>query len=208
MSILIFNAIVRYFPVFGDNQDSHNYTKTISPEEENPSLAMPSQWGFQSLHRTSLIVVIGVAMTAGILPSVAVQGRRIMASPVKPSIDRTFFTNEGEYIYKEAPAVFTLNGDGAGKDVKDFPHQQLIDLLGGDESCAKCHCGEAQGIAIQSKKDYRACALCHNDMYKLHPKTKAIGLKEAYHSRCIQCHDQEGVTRGKPNMSECIYCHR
>lgn len=208
LSILLFNAVVKYFPVFIDIDDIHRYCKTVPEEEMKLSFSIPGQAGYQRLYRISLIFVIGVGLTAAAVPSVAVHGRRIQSSPVQPSVERVYLAEDGSYIYRNAPEVFTLNGDRMGKDVADFPHKKLVDALGGDDSCSKCHCGVAQGIAIDSNEDYKPCAFCHNDMYRANPETGAIGLKDAYHSRCIKCHDAEGPKRNIATMSECAYCHR
>ena len=207
MSCLLFSYIVKYFPVFIDNDDPHQYRKMIPENEQRLSLTLPGQIGYQRLYRISLIMVIGAGLTAAALPSVAVHGRIILSSPVSPSIDREYTAEDGSYIYKEAPDVFTLNGDRMGKDVADFPHKKLVDMLGGDNSCAKCHCGADQKITIDSNEDYKPCAFCHTDMYRANQDSGAIALKEAYHVRCIKCHDKEGPERSIPDMSECTYCH-
>ncbi|MBN2328657.1 MAG: Ni/Fe-hydrogenase cytochrome b subunit [Candidatus Omnitrophica bacterium] len=208
MSVLIFNAIVKHFPVFIDQNDSHQYVKAMPPEERQTAFYIPGHAGYQRLYRLSLIVVLGIGLTAAAVPSVAVHGRRILSSPVKPSVERQYTDAGGSYIYREAPDVITLNGDRMGKDVRDFPHQKLIDALGGDDSCILCHCGTEQGIQIDSNEDFKPCAYCHNDMYRSNVESGAIGLKEAYHTRCIACHDQEGPKRNIAAMSECTYCHR
>ncbi|RJP29428.1 MAG: Ni/Fe-hydrogenase cytochrome b subunit [Candidatus Omnitrophota bacterium] len=208
LSVIIFSAIVRYFPVFGDNEDSHNYQKMGSLDELITSNMLPGQPGYQALSQISLVILLGMAVAAFAMPSVAVHGRRILSSPARPSIERVFYDENGTYVYQEAPEILTINCDRMGKDVKNFPHQKLIELLGGDDSCLKCHCGAEQGITIHSKTDHRSCALCHTDMYRANAESGAIGLKEAYHIRCIECHDEEGPKRNLDMMSECQYCHR
>ncbi len=208
LSILIYSAIVKYLPVFGDAEDGHAYVKMLSPEDSAPSHMLPGQNGYQALYRTSMIILIGMGITAAAVPSVAVHGRRILASPVLPSIDREHFDAEGNYNYQPPPDVFTINGDGMGKDVIDFPHAKLVEILGGEDSCLKCHCGPAQGIPVESEKDIRPCALCHTDMYQPNMETGAVALKEAFHTRCIACHLAEGPKRGVTGMEECVFCHR
>ena len=208
LSVLIFRATVRHVPVFSDHADSHSYRKMITPEERQPFRMLPGHAGYQTLYHTSLVVVAGIAVTAAAMPSVAVHGRRVLAWPVRPSVDREYFDAQENYIYSEAPDVLTLNGDRAGKDVKAFPHGLLVEILGGDDSCLQCHCGPDQGIPITSKEDHRPCALCHTDLYSGDAESGAVSLKEAYHTRCIQCHETEEPRRGIPAMDECVYCHR
>ncbi len=207
LSVLIFSAIVRYFPVFGDNRDSHRYESMGNLDELYTRNMLPGHTGYQTLSAISMMILLGAGVAAFAMPSVAVHGRRILAWPVQPSVERKIVDENGEYIYKEAPEFITIDGDRMGKDVKDFPHQKLVDELGGDDSCLKCHCGPEQGITINTKEDHKPCAFCHTDMYRANAESGAIGLKEAYHVRCIECHDVEGPKRGIAEMSECSYCH-
>ncbi len=207
LSILIFSAIVRYFPVFGAKKDTHKYEQMASLDELYNANVIPGHAGYQTMAQITLMILIGVGVAAAAVPNVAVHGRRVLAWPVKPSVDREYYDENEEYIYKEAPEVMTLNGDEAGKAVEAFPHQKLVDLLGGDDSCLKCHCGPEQGITINSNEDHKPCTLCHTDMYQPVVQTGAIGLKEAYHTRCIKCHEVEGPKRGIQEMGECVYCH-
>ena len=208
LSVLLFNAVVTYFPVFSDSKDSHTYKPTASPEELSSALWLPGQTGYQTLYRTSMILMLGIAVTAAAVPDVAVHGRRVLDWAVHPSVDREHFDAQGKYIAMPPPDVFTVDGDDMGKDVRDFPHAKLVEVLGGEQSCLKCHCGPDQGVNVEVPDDIRPCALCHTDMYKTDSGTQAVGLKDAHHTRCIGCHNIEGPKRGIVGMSECGFCHR
>ena len=60
------------------------------------------------------------------------------------------------------------------------------------------------------------CASCHHTMAKprcsdCHKKTKqgeAMGLTEAYHEQCIECHKKQGEKVKKKLPVKCGECHR
>lgn len=229
LGVLLFSLIVRRFPVLGDERDRHCYAKLLTELDQGKvGPTLPGQVRYQLVARTSTVVVIAMALTTAALPQVALHGRVIRSWPVYPSGNWEQLILNPNWTDDDIAETFTLDGDRMGKDVRDFPHKRLVDTLGGDESCAKCHCGEKQGFVIARNEDYRPCAICHKDMFRetdatqiaelapgqpggLAPEASpsgAIGLKEAMHARCTECHTAEKEQRNIPDMDECTYCHR
>ncbi|MFH1743028.1 MAG: NrfD/PsrC family molybdoenzyme membrane anchor subunit [bacterium] len=227
LGVILFTFIVRYFPVLGDPQDSHRYAQLNS--EGDRELVLPGQPSYARIARTSMVVVIAMALTTATLPSVALHGRVIREWPVKPSGNWEQLLQNPNWTMADVPDAFTLDGDGMGKDVKDFPHLKHTEENGGRDSCAKCHCGERQGFVITRDQDYYPCAVCHADMFRETdvtqiaqlpppgqpgglaadaPSGMAMGLKEAMHKRCIECHTNIKGERNIPDMDECTFCHR
>ncbi len=229
LGVILFSWIIRRFPVVGDEEDTHHYFPLSDETDEQRAIEqLPGRAGYVGAARASMFVVMGMAVAAAALPTQALHGRLIREWPVYPSGNWEEIIQNPNWTTEQVPDTFTLDGDRMGKDVKDFPHAELVRVLGEDESCAKCHCGEAQGFVIVRNEDYKPCAICHRDMYRstdvtqveavapekpggLDPDAQpgeAIGLKEAMHIRCIDCHTEQKDELGIPDMDECTYCHR
>ncbi len=229
LGIILFSWILRRFPVAGDEEQPGRYFPISEETDETRATErLPGRYGYAGVARASTFVVMGMALAAAVLPSQAIHGRLIREWPVYPSGNWEEITKNSDWTVDQVPDTFTLNGDRMGKDVKDFPHAELVRQLAGDDSCAKCHCGEAQGFVVSRKEDYKPCAICHRDMYRstditqikavapgqpggLAPAAQpgeAIGLEDAMHTRCIDCHTQQKDKLGIPDMDECTYCHR
>lgn len=229
LGVLLFSLIVRRFPILGDEKDRHCYVKLLTElDEEKSGPTLPGQPRYRLVAQTSMVVVAAMALTTAALPKVALHGRVIREWLVHPSGKWEELVQKPNWTVDDMVEMFTLDGDRMGKDVKDFPHDKLVETLGGDDSCAECHCGEKQGFVITRSEDYRPCTICHRDMYHETDVTQiaehapgqpgglapdaspggAIGLKEAMHTRCTGCHTAQKEQLNIPDMDECTYCHR
>ncbi len=93
-----------------------------------------------------------------------------------------------------------------------FDHVRHTRLLGGNESCRRCHPpGEPKAA------DARKCSECHrkdmmakNDVVTTFESPTAPGLRAAAHGICIDCHRREAGNPEwkKPDLFRCATCHR
>jgi len=77
----------------------------------------------------------------------------------------------------------------------EFPHSDHFDYA---DDCSVCH-HHSEGKTV-------SCAKCHEPFkvyhYKGAKRINGLGLKGAYHARCIGCHKEEGGPVG------CTECHK
>lgn len=64
--------------------------------------------------------------------------------------------------------------------------------------CVECHHTYKEG-----EKKVEKCSSCH----KAEAEGKKVGLKEAYHKNCIECHKKEKAA-GKAAPTLCKDCHK
>lgn len=91
-----------------------------------------------------------------------------------------------------------LNGFGVA-----FPHEKLEKLLGGDDSCVKCH-------HMNFPRDRTsACSECHQDMY-----LPSDAFRHDWHASpegarlsCVQCHPSDRP-RAVAGAKACAACHK
>ncbi|MEW6200567.1 MAG: cytochrome c3 family protein, partial [bacterium] len=88
-------------------------------------------------------------------------------------------------------------------------HSLHEEILGFNDSCAKCH----DLSKPKSRENSKPCFECHReDMQMEKPKTgifndKAAGYMNAMHGSCIPCHKEQGLKNKKPELGECSACH-
>jgi hypothetical protein len=86
-----------------------------------------------------------------------------------------------------------------------FNHTFHQARLGGNSSCGECHIGEhTQATAL-------ACQECHGDMTPIAGEAVfnhlAPSYSDALHSLCRECHQQEALAQGRPELGLCSTCH-
>ncbi len=88
-----------------------------------------------------------------------------------------------------------------------FDHTFHQKTLGGNGSCGECHIGEH---VASSAVD---CNECHEKMVS--PEGQVIEFNyvapsyvDAFHNRCLSCHQREGIVQKKENLPRCPTCHQ
>jgi len=77
-----------------------------------------------------------------------------------------------------------------------FNHKLHVEL---SDNCESCH---------HHQKDYEVtppCRECHNHA-ETEPGSKLLGLKDAYHEQCLNCH-KSSTGKGKKSPLQCTDCH-
>ncbi len=99
-------------------------------------------------------------------------------------------------------ATLWIDGNLDGFGVA-FPHEKLEKLLGGDDSCVKCH-------HMNLPRDRTsACSECHQDMY-----LPSDAFRHDWHASpegarlsCVQCHPSDRP-RAVAGAKACAACHK
>ena len=87
-----------------------------------------------------------------------------------------------------------------------FNHSLHQQTLGGNESCLECH-DTQEHINLTAE----ICQACHETMG---PGAEgaafsmlAPSYKDAMHGRCLDCHNQQALEQGRPDLAFCSTCH-
>jgi len=140
--------------------------------------------------RISLLVVISASVAMATFSSEAVEGMELERSPVRPPLGVT-----------QARTALLINGDRDDDGVL-FPHQMLIEKLGGEASCAKCHHLSLPG------DESSPCYRCHRDMNRktsIFDHSVHVAKLQGKWS-CDQCHDPS-QPKNLANSKPCHECH-
>ncbi len=92
-----------------------------------------------------------------------------------------------------------------------FTHEKHVEVLGGDESCAKCHhvYDEKEHKLVYEEGEETGCADCHGPKDERMPDgTKRPSLMNAYHINCIKCHREFAKAGKKTGPYTCGECHK
>ena len=86
-----------------------------------------------------------------------------------------------------------------------FNHGLHQNALGGNESCQECHKGEHVKLTSE------ICQDCHETMTPTEGQVSfnilAPSYKDAMHSRCLDCHEDQALKPDKPELALCSTCH-
>jgi hypothetical protein len=101
----------------------------------------------------------------------------------------------------KAPDKVTLKG--ATKGPVEFTHKTHAETL--KIACTECHHVKKDGKNVWKQGDpVQKCDACHKATAK--PGDKPMGLKEAFHKNCVDCHKKEKAA-GKKAPVSCTECH-
>jgi hypothetical protein len=104
----------------------------------------------------------------------------------------------------EATACWECHAD-YHQPVSIFDHSVHQQALGGNESCLECHTQEHVKLTAE------ICQECHESMLPGNGQTvfniSAPAYKDAMHSRCLGCHEQQALEQDRPELALCSTCH-
>jgi hypothetical protein len=151
-------------------------------------------WLGNALHdgvrRYSMIIIVGLALTAAVLPGSALFGFKPDRAPALPA--RGDAETQGK--------MMRIDGNLALESVA-FDHEEHKDLAGGEQGCVKCHhmnFPEAVGTP---------CSGCHTDMYA--PRSafdhEAHQAEFGDNQGCVECHPAD---KDPMNARSCVSCHQ
>ena len=87
-----------------------------------------------------------------------------------------------------------------------FNHELHQGALGGNESCLECH-----DAVEHTKLTAEICQDCHETMIPGERQTAfsmlAPSYKDAMHGRCLDCHEEQALDQGRPELALCSTCH-
>jgi hypothetical protein len=93
---------------------------------------------------------------------------------------------------------------GPTKPAVDFNHKKHAETL--KIACTECHHKYVNGKNVWKQGDpVQKCDACHT--LNAAPGAKPMGLKEALHKNCIDCHKKEKAA-GKKAPTMCNECHK
>jgi hypothetical protein len=149
--------------------------------------------------RVSLVCVISVSLALGFFTAAADEGDAA-ADPVARPLHSA-----------NSADILIIDGDRDGDSVR-YPHELHAGMLGGKDSCRKCHHLNATDDVPDS------CTRCHGRMHDHQPlfdhdrHILMVGMREggpeelAKNRSCARCHDAD---RPRPEVDPdvCIRCH-
>jgi hypothetical protein len=190
MAGLVLIYLVENFRVF-ENTPARSRLLPSGPETH--SLDRPGRLrsfgSMSSPARISLLVVISASIAMATFSAQALEGMGLESSPVQAPLGA------------QARSVLLINGDRDDDSVL-FPHQALIEKLGGEASCAKCHHLSLPG------DESSPCYRCHSDMNRetsIFDHSVHVAKLQGKWS-CEQCHDPL-QPKNLANSKPCHECH-
>jgi Ni/Fe-hydrogenase subunit HybB-like protein len=104
----------------------------------------------------------------------------------------------------EVPSCWQCHAD-YNQPASVFDHSVHQQSLGGNESCQECHIGE------HVKQTGVICQDCHDALIPTDGQPvfnmQAPSYKDAMHGRCLECHEQQALEQGMPELALCSTCH-
>lgn len=144
----------------------------------------------EDARKYSMLLILGLALTAAVLPQRAIFGFQYEDTPVKPA----------RMISRDGGDILKIDGNLADEYVL-FNHTEHEEMTGGKDGCVDCHhmnLPEAMGSP---------CSSCHLDMYK-----QSSAFDHELHQAefggndgCVECHPRD---KNPANARSCVSCHR
>ncbi len=231
VSVGIVAGVILVFIFFNENlrivvEEGHGHGRgEIHPAQpqQKPASADTQAAGLSfapAFARHSLAFVVAAAIGIGFLPEDALFGPRPRATPVQLSramealatpapmpLHRNFLVsslaaNVPADVRPESVTVVILDGNRDWRFVP-FTHNEHIEALGGNESCATCH---HQNMPFDRNT---SCGQCHRDMFEPtdtfdHP---LHAFKLGGNAACTVCHSKDLARKSRRNALACWQCH-
>ncbi len=215
-----FNVCDAEHPYIGSEEKKAGHYVQKSPRFDPLSLQILTPESLAAVRRYSLALVAGAALAAAALPRDVWQDSLPVCTPVHaPMIlngsmtpnSRTSMISSYQINLLPSGQEFSEGGmaqlviiDGNRNDrLVAFPHQLLIDKLGGEKSCVLCH---HQAMPFDQNT---SCYKCHRDMYvttDLFNHSVHIARLDG-NAGCANCHTDEKKAKTRETSKSCRECH-